>query len=327
MRQNVTRQYATFFLTQIYISIAILNKDEGKQNIMKQINKTHLALTAFMFAIPFTTSAHISVSTENVYALGDNAREYVEGSSATLALNLSHDCRGNATTDVTVIFPNGEGLSPADFYTKDRNETLYGANALMGIKAKNNALWEAVYVTKDAISPYYKYGIKDTDTRAIQWLGGYIDNNHYDRLEFSATFPSIKEDSCVKSLKVELPTIQFCENNTLIAWIGSLDTSFAVSDDNRIEEFYEPSINIVRHKNNPLPEACGEGENVVIKPSIDEMNQYLPIDEDAKAVLNNKVVEANTSTDHPDNNAASLGLYGLFGLSLLAVLRLVSRQQ
>lgn len=267
------------------------------------------------------------MSTENAYALGENSREYIEGSSATLSLSLSHDCSGNPITDVTVVLPNGEGLSEADFYTKDRDGFHFGANALMGIKAKINANWGNVHVDKGDISSYYRHGVKETDTRAIQWLGGNVDNDHYDRLEFVATFPSIKEDSCVESLKIEIPTVQFCENNTLIAWIGNLDTQFLPSENTRVEEHYEPAITVVRKANNPLPEACAEPKTVTIKPSIDDMNNYLPINATASAkAQNNKASEAAASDTHPDSNRGSISLFGIFGLSLLAFFRVSSKQ-
>ncbi len=55
--------------------------------------------------------AHLNIARENVFAVGENSREYVEGSSAFLNVNISHDCKNAdgehfATTGITMVLPN-----------------------------------------------------------------------------------------------------------------------------------------------------------------------------------------------------------------------------
>jgi hypothetical protein len=101
---------------------------------MKKIISGAAAICAM--AIAGNAVAHIGIARENVFALGEGTREYLEGKSATLGVQLPHDC-SNAngdhfpTTDVVVIFPNAENLS-SNFITT-RGDSVYTANAMMGI--------------------------------------------------------------------------------------------------------------------------------------------------------------------------------------------------
>jgi len=168
---------------------------------MKKVISSAAVICAM--AIAGNATAHIGIARENVFALGDGPREYLEGSSASLGIQLPHDCSNAngdhfATTDVVVIFPNGENLS-SDFMTTERDGTIHGANSMMGIKARVSASWKKVYMVKGEIDPYYSHGIKTEDVRAIKWLRGMVDNDHYDNLEIKTKFPKINPDSCVGS--------------------------------------------------------------------------------------------------------------------------------
>lgn len=276
-----------------------------------------IGLAALGVVVSSSVSAHMGVTKENSFSLGENTREYLEGSSATLGLKIPHDCSGNAVTDATVVFPNGEGLSTADFYTKDHSGNFHGANALMNIKAKVNFNWDNVAVVKGSISPYYNHGVKSEDTRAVHWTGGFVDNDHYENLEISANFPSIHADSCVKSLKIELPAVQYCANGHSVAWIGSFDTNFQVSETSRVEEFFEPSLRVVRRADNPLPESCGEGEEVVVKPSVSDMNTYLPLAASTEEASSSAVASQSSG----GGGGGAIALYGLLALMLAGTAR------
>ncbi len=249
---------------------------------MKKVITGAAALCAI--ALAGNATAHIGIARENVFALGDAPREYLEGSSASLAIQLPHDCRNEnerhfPTTDVVVIFPNGENLS-GDFITTDRDGGIHGANAMMGVKARVSANWRRVNVKKAEIEPYYNHGLKTEDVRAVKWLKGHVDNDHYDNLEIKTSFPKINPDSCVGSLKIEVPAIQYCRRGYAIAWIGTAASElFPLLDPPnpkvRLTEDFTASFRVVRDlENNPLPEDCGEPTEEVVRPSDADIDAF-----------------------------------------------------
>ncbi|WP_198243773.1 DUF1775 domain-containing protein [methane-oxidizing endosymbiont of Gigantopelta aegis] len=230
--------------------------------LKKQFYKTTAA--CLMAVASSLASAHVNIATENLFSLGDDGREYLEGKSAFISLNLPHSCSDAnrnhyPTTDVVLILPNSMALS-ADFYTKNRHTgEMYPANAVMGTKARVSRNWRKVKVVKGNVSPFYSHGLKDTDTRAIKWLGGHVDNDHYDNLEIKTKFPKIDPASCVGELRVEMPAIQYCKEGYVTAWIGTTGSARFPQDGPklRLEETYVPYFKVVRDvTKNPYPANC-----------------------------------------------------------------------
>jgi len=231
---------------------------------MKKIITRTAAVCALLMA--GNAVAHIGIARENVFSLGEGSREYKEGSSASLGIQLPHDCKDAAgnhypTTDVVVIFPNADNLS-SNFMTTARDGTVYGANAMMGIKARVSASWRKVKVKKGTVGEYYSHGSKTEDVRAVKWLRGMVDNDHYDNLEIKTKFPKIDPASCVGSLKIKVPSIQYCKSGYSIAWIGTEGSTLFPFPSNdpkvRLTETFTASFKVVRDlENNPLPGSCG----------------------------------------------------------------------
>jgi hypothetical protein len=249
---------------------------------MKKIISRTAAVCALLMA--GNAVAHIGIARENVFSLGEGTREYLEGSSASLGIQLPHDC-SNAngdhfpTTDVVVIFPNADSLS-SNFMTTARDGTVYGANAMMGIKARVSASWRKVKVVKGTVGEYYSHGSKTNDVRAVKWLRGVVDNDHYDNLEIKTKFPKIDPASCVGSLKIKVPSIQYCKNGYKIAWIGTEGSTlfpFGSSDPKlRLTETFTASFKVVRDlANNPLPASCaGVATEEEIRPSDADIDAF-----------------------------------------------------
>lgn len=248
---------------------------------MKKIIFKTAAVCALLVA--GNAAAHIGIARENVFALGDGTREYLEGKSATLDIQLPHDCKNESgdhfpTTDVVVIFPNAENLS-ADFMTMERNGTAHGANAMMGIKARVSANWKRVKVMKGTVGAFYSHGEQTEDIRAVKWLRGKVDNDHYDNLQIKTKFPKIDPASCIGSLKIKIPAIQYCRRGYKIAWIGTEGSTlfpFGSNDPKlRLTENFTASFKVVRDiENNPLPESCGEAVEVEVRPSDADIDTY-----------------------------------------------------
>jgi len=252
----------------------------------KQLFK--ISAACVMAVASSVASAHVNIATENVFSLGDDGREYLEGKSAFISLNLPHSCsnadrsQSFATTDVVLILPNSVALS-ADFYTRDRSGNTYSANAVMGTKARVSRNWRKVKVVKGAVSPFYSHGEKTTDARAIKWLRGHVDNDHYDNLEIKTKFPKIDPASCVGELRVEMPAVQYCKNGYVTAWIGTTGSVRFPQDGPklRLEETYEPYFKVVRDvANNPYPANCAVDDQGNVIP---EVQTIRPTDADIDA--------------------------------------------
>ncbi len=249
---------------------------------MKKIITRTAAVCALLMA--GNAVAHIGIARENVFSLGEGTREYLEGSSASLGIQLPHSC-SNAngdrfpTTDVVVIFPNADNLS-SNFISTERDGTAHGANAMMGIKARVSASWRKVKVVKGSVGPYYSHGVKTEGVRAVKWLRGMVDNDHYDNLEIKTKFPKIEPTSCVGSLKIKVPSIQYCKSGYSVAWIGTEgSTLFPFPSDNpkvRLTETFTASFKVVRDlENNPLPDSCdGVATEEEIRPSDADIDAF-----------------------------------------------------
>ncbi len=224
----------------------------------------NLTVAYAMIAANSSAFGHVNIASENIFALGDDSREYLEGKSAFISLNLPHSC-SNAdhsqyfpTTDVVVVLPNSSAL-PSEFYTSDRDGNLFSANAVMGTKARVSRNWKRVKVVKATINPFYSHGEKTIDARAIKWLRGRVDNDHYDNLEIKTKLPKIDSASCIGELRVEVPAVQYCTKGYVTAWIGTTGSANFPADGPklRLEETYEPYFKVVRDiVKNPYPATC-----------------------------------------------------------------------
>lgn len=250
-------------------------------------NKRPLLLSLFAASVVLTTTAspsavaHVGFSRDNAYTLGEEPRQYKEGSTVFFDMTLPHACSDEAgnsypTRGVRVLFPNE--LAIPETYTASKTGERYGANALMGIRVRASTVWKTNPITKGDVSPFFSHGVRSKDIRAIQWSHGRVDNDHYDRLEFRAKLPRIDPDSCLGTIKVVVPAVQWCTGGHSIAWIGTAASEWkdgAEYPRRRVETDYAPAFEIVR--TSPLPEGCAEAQSIEIRPSVQDVNKYLGI--------------------------------------------------
>ena len=99
-------------------------------------------------------------------------------------------------------------------------------------------------------------------------------------MEIKTKFPKIDPASCVGSLKIKVPAIQYCKRGYKIAWIGTEGSSrFPFGSDNpklRLTETFTASFKVVRDlEKNPLPESCGgEATEEEIRPSDADIDAF-----------------------------------------------------
>lgn len=249
----------------------------------KRIRPPHLNLITLVLTLAFSSSAfaHVNVAADSSFAAGGEPREYIEGSRAYIDLNLPEDCANEDKTEryaihsAVVILPSAEGLPLEDFHTTGRGtEELFSANAMMGTKPRLSSLWTRVGLENGAVAPYGSRA-KTEDARALKWLGGYVKTTDvYENGEFVTKLPKFTASSCVAKLRVEIPTITYCEGGNLRAWIGTAGSVYQDAPKVVVEEEYEPYFYVVRSEENPLSEACGEGVEITARPSDEDINQY-----------------------------------------------------
>ncbi len=220
--------------------------------------------------------AHASVLAKDVNDQYDG-RNYREGSSAMLNLHLAHGCSDAntgetfATRHAVTILPNNQDLSGIA-YTENHDGERFHGNALMGVKAAVDNNWKKIKQLKGSVPEFENHGAKNSDVRAIHWLGGRVPNDMYANLQFKANLPML--DGCVSQLRVYLPTIQYCEKGRVKAWFREATPSMPAEV---ISPGYAPSLTIVRDEDrNPLPNHCaGVGVSEEVYPSPEDLEKHL----------------------------------------------------
>ena len=204
-----------------------------------------------------------------------NGRDYQEGRTADLSINLSHGCsnadrtKSFPTQHAVAIMPNDISLDGIAF-TKNHSGDHYGASGVMSVKPEANANWKRIKVNKGPVAEYYSHGLRSEDATAIQWLSGNIPADFYANINFRATLPYL--ESCVSKIKVHIPTIQYCSAGYVKAWIKEPTPSMP---EDVISTGYAPYFNIIRAENNPLAPECGEGTAEEIYPSTEHIEKGL----------------------------------------------------
>jgi len=250
----------------------------SKRIIMLKNQLIKLSAVCVLAASSGAAMAHLNIAQEDAVVVGDGSREYKEGGSAFLDVNISHDCT-NAdgkhfpTTGVALLLPNGANVE-GTYTANHRTHEHYGANAVMGIKQRASAIFKKTKVVRGPVESFYSHGEKMEDARALKWMRGKIDNDHYENLEFKAGFPKIDMESCVAKIKMYFPTVQYCKDGYKTAWIKTADSVYGMGDaKTRVTDTYAAYATIVRTSD--LPESCGDGETVEVMPSVEDINMYL----------------------------------------------------
>lgn len=205
-------------------------------------------------------------------------RQYEEATTAYIELNIAHACKVGPdgverrnTKHFAVVFPNNIDLSGIAA-TFDNYGNQYSGNALMTIKPSIDSDWKKIRIQRNPVPEYYSHGTNSNDVRGIQWQHGNVPDSMYDNLGFRASLPKLQ--GCVKKLQVYLPSVQYCANDTMQAWIKYPTDGFP---DSAISH-YSPYFDIIRNEvKNPMPAECGDGINEVIYPDADDVDKYLKL--------------------------------------------------
>ena len=205
-----------------------------------------------------------------------NGRDYQEGSTAYLSLNLSHGCsnadgsKSFPTRHAVAIMPNDKDLEGIAF-TKSHSGDRYGANGLMSVRPEASANWKIIKNPKAPVGEYYSHGLKNEDVGAIQWIAGHVPPDFYSSVNFRAQVPYL--EGCVSKLKVHIPTVQYCSAGHVKAWFKEATPSMP---EHVVSTGYAPYINVIRAEGNALAPECGEeGLEKEVYPSVEHIEKGL----------------------------------------------------
>lgn len=273
------------------------------------IMKKHVvwALANYALIASTTVYAHSNFVENPV----DGSREWLEGSRQFLKLNLAHTCGHGGVSedikDVKIVFPNGKDQVVTEWvdargtqqtplpaglnsfmwtfnaYAPTDETAWMGANGVMSIKPSVDWQFKSIEPTKEEVPVYYNHGDNPWDVVAISYkgLGGAIrdgqwglTNEYYKNIEFVATLPNFKKDSCYSKLVVDIPAADYCAGGSGYVW---WKTATAGIPNNLIAAAnYVPSITVKRNlTRNPLPASCnGAGKTAEVRPSDATLDRY-----------------------------------------------------
>ncbi|CBE69014.1 MAG: hypothetical protein F9K13_12100 [Candidatus Methylomirabilis oxygeniifera] len=228
-------------------------------------------------------------------------RNYQEGTSAVLSINIGHGCTHSGesytTRLVTALFPNSSNPNLSGIaYTTD-GTTNYEGNALYGIKPVVDQNWKQIQPITGTVPTYYNHGAKSTDVRAVHWEWGYIPDNFAGYANVSVSFPKFQPNTCYNKIQVDIPVIQYCQADSkhaedhmwkrdrmkakgdfhrVYAWMKEATSVFPT--ETIVAPGYVASLTIVRNlTTNPLPASCGgTGQTIELYPTAAEIDMYLP---------------------------------------------------
>lgn len=243
-------------------------------------------ITLFGLAIAYGNAfAHTTVVPKNTPD-GYETRDNLEGQSSFNLFSIPHGCNGIDVKAQSIVFPNGED----DVAVKtDTDESVELAdhiigNPVMGPKpVYDNRIFKDISVKRGAVPLFEDRGEKTEDIRAFVFTDGRLPNEFMGLIPWRTTFPGFKPESCATSLKVNIAIANYCtnsikagDNDRADIWIGNTTSKF--DDPDVVSVGFWPFLNVIRDlENNPISESCGEGFELMVTPSSEALDEFLPI--------------------------------------------------
>ncbi len=114
----------------------------------------------------------------------------------------------------------------------------------------------------------------------IHYMNGFLDTLLTGFLPFRATLPAFIPGSCAKKITARVGIANYCTGGTGVVrsdvWIGKLTPLF--NDPAVVSVGFWPALVINRDLvKSPLDASCGEGFDVILEPSSDDIDAILPI--------------------------------------------------
>lgn len=116
--------------------------------------------------------------------------------------------------------------------------------------------------------------------RAIHYRDGFLDPTLTGVMPFRLSGVTFVPESCAHTVRAHIAIANWCHhdagNRRADVWMGHTTPVFNDADVVSID--FWPTMTINRDvATNPLPETCGEGYEVIVEPSSEAIDQYLPM--------------------------------------------------
>ena len=246
-----------------------------------------LAVSTTLMVGTSLADSHTTIITKNT-PTNFATRTEQEGTTAFTALSISHGCSAPDSTlskpviAQSILFPNGaNSIATIGDTVVNLSEHIEGNAVMAPTPVQNHNVFQFISVLQGPVPLFTQHGEKTEDNRAFQYKSGYLQTDLVGVVPFRVTFPTIKETSCVSSLTINLAVANYCTRSNhdpdrADIWIGQLTPLF--NDATVVSVGFWPSVDVVRDReNNPLPASCDVGEHLVITPSNEDIDRYLPL--------------------------------------------------
>ena len=214
-----------------------------------------------------------------------DSREELEGSGGVLNhIRVPHGCNGKPIKAMGVVFPNGVNSVALDQAGAEVELADYIAGPVITVQpVQDHDVFDKISVQKGVVR---NVGTGPADGhRAIHYERGKLQTENVGIIPFDASFANFQKDSCLATMQVNIAIANYCtrsrdDDDRADIWIGHLTPLY---DDPAVvvqsPPGFWPQLTVIRDlENNPLPSSCsGEGDKLVVSPSPQEIDQYLPI--------------------------------------------------
>lgn len=206
----------------------------------------------------------------------------VEGETLYTDVAIGHGCGFGDKPSLgviaqSVVFPNG----PLAIITRaDTGAAIPLGDVLVGGQHSAGLINPGAIQDNDVFSSNVELTDETGVVRAIHYRDGFLDPTLTGLLPVRFSGVTFVEESCVTKVRARIGIANWCHhragNRRVDVWIGKATEVFNDLDVVSID--FWPVLTINRDlAANPLPESCGEGFEVIVEPSNEAINQYLPL--------------------------------------------------
>lgn len=207
----------------------------------------------------------------------------IEGTTLYTGFIITHGCGYEDKDSIpvisqSVVFPNG----PSSIVTRlDTGEEIGLGEVLVGGAHSAGLINPGAIQDRNVFQTTEQFTDETGVVRAIHYTDGELQADLDADLPFRLSGVTFVEESCATKVRVRIGIANWCHEREgarrADIWIGKLTPMF--NDERVVSVDFWPTLTINRDlAANPLPAECGEGYEVAVEPSEEEIDQYLPME-------------------------------------------------
>ncbi|ADJ28041.1 hypothetical protein [Nitrosococcus watsonii] len=205
-----------------------------------------------------------------------------EGTGLYTGFDITHGCGFEDKPSLPVIaqsvaFPTG----PNSAVTRmDTGEAISLGDVLIGGMHASGLINPAIIQNRDVFNATEELRDETGVVRGVHYTDGELQVDLDGVLPFRVSGVTFVEESCVTKVRARVAIANWCHHREgarrVDVWIARLTPVF--NDERVVSIDFWPTLTINRDlTTNPLPENCGEGYEVAVEPSDEDIDQYLPM--------------------------------------------------